>query len=146
MGASSGRHLIGRFDGRRLQLNEVYRFENAPVDLGGRLYWDLPGLWSHVRQGLAAAGAADGGETIVSVGVDTWGVDFGLLARNDELLGNPYHYCDNRTNGMLQQAFAVVPREEIFRRTGLQFMQINTLYQLLAMKLGRSPLLDVAES
>jgi len=146
MGASSGRHLIGRFDGRRLRLDEVYRFENGPVDLAGRLYWDLPGLWSRVRQGLAAAGAAEGGDAIVSVGVDTWGVDFGLLAGNDELLGNPYHYRDSRTNGMLEQAFSVVSREEIFRQTGLQFMQINTLYQLLAMKLGRSPLLDVAES
>ena len=146
MGASSGRHLIGRFDGQKLRLEEVHRFENGPVDLGGRLYWDLPGLWSRVRQGLAAAGAAEGGDAIVSVGVDTWGVDFGLLGRNDELLGNPYHYRDSRTNGMLERAFSIVPREEIFRHTGLQFMQFNTLYQLLAMKLGKSPLLDVAET
>ena len=146
MGASSGRHLIGRFDGRKLRLEEVYRFENGPVDLDGRLYWDLPGLWSRVRQGLAAAGAAPGGDAIVSVGVDTWGVDFGLLGRNDELLGNPFHYRDSRTNGMLERAFSIVPREEIFRHTGLQFMQFNTLYQLLAMKLGKSPLLDVAET
>ena len=146
MGASSGRHLIGRFDGQRLQLDEVYRFENGPVDLGGRQYWDLPGLWSRVRQGLSAAGAAAGGDAITSVGVDTWGVDFGLLGRNDELLGNPYHYRDSRTNGMLERAFLIVPREDIFRHTGLQFMQFNTLYQLLAMKLGKSPLLDVAET
>ena len=146
MGASSGRHLIGRFDGRRLRLDEVYRFENGPVEMDGRLYWDLPGLWGRVRQGLAAAAAADGGETIVSVGVDTWGVDFALLGRNDELLGNPYHYRDSRTNGILEQAFSIVPREEIFRHTGLQFMQFNTLYQLLAMKLGNSALLDVAET
>jgi rhamnulokinase len=146
IGASSGRHLIGRFDGRKLQLEEVHRFENGPVDLNGRLYWDLPGLWSRVRQGLAAAAATEAGKQIVSVGVDTWGVDFGLLGRNDELLGNPYHYRDSRTNGMLERAFSIVPREEIFRHTGLQFMQLNTLYQLLAMKLGKSPLLDVAET
>ncbi len=146
MGASSGRHLIGRFDGQRLRLEEVYRFENGPVDLDGRLYWDLPGLWSRVRQGLTAAGSREGGDAIVSVGVDTWGVDFGLLGRNDELLGNPYHYRDSRTNGMLERAFSIVPRAEIFRQTGLQFMQLNTLYQLLAMKLGKSPLLDVAET
>ena len=146
MGASSGRHLIGRFDGRKLRLEEVHRFENGPVDLGGRLYWDLPGLWSRVRQGLAAAGAAQARDAIVSVGVDTWGVDFGLLGRNEELLGNPCHYRDSRTNGMLERAFSIVPREEIFRHTGLQFMQFNTLYQLLAMKLGKSPLLDVAET
>jgi rhamnulokinase len=110
------------------------------------MYWDLPGLWSHVRGGLSAARASEGGGAIVSLGVDTWGVDFGLLGRGDELLGNPYHYRDSRTNGMLETAFAIVPREEIFRHTGLQFMQLNTLYQLLAMKLGQSPLLNVAES
>ena len=146
MGASGGRHLIGRFDGEKLRLEEVHRFENGPVEMNGRMYWDLPGLWSRVRQGLLAARAADGGEAIQSVGVDTWGVDFGLLGRGDELLGNPYHYRDARTNGMLERAFATVPREEIFRHTGLQFMQINSLYQLLAMKLGKSPLLDAAES
>ena len=110
------------------------------------MYWNLPGLWSRVRQGLSAARAGEGGEAIQSVGVDTWGVDFGLLGRGDELLGNPYHYRDSRTNGMLERAFAIVPRKEIFHQTGLQFMQINTLYQLLAMKLGKSPLLDAAES
>jgi rhamnulokinase len=83
---------------------------------------------------------------IRSVGVDTWGVDFGLLGPGDELLGNPYHYRDSRTNGMLEKAFALVGREEIFRHTGLQFMQLNTLYQLLAMKLGGSPLLDAAKT
>ena len=90
--------------------------------------------------------AANAGNQIASVGVDTWGVDFGLLGRGDELLGNPYHYRDSRTNGMMEKAFGIVSREEIFRHTGLQFMQINTLYQLLAMKLSGSPLLDVAES
>ena len=88
---------------------------------------------------------SDSGE-IASVGVDTWGVDFGLLGRGDELLGNPYHYRDRRTDGMLERAFGVVPREEIFASTGLQFMQFNTLYQLLAMRLAGSPLLDCAES
>ncbi len=146
MGASSGRHLIGHFDGEKLRLQEIHRFENGPVDLGGRMYWDLPGLWNSVRQGLSAARAAEGGERIVSVGVDTWGVDFALLGRSDELLGNPYHYRDSRTNGILEKAFSMVPRAEIFRHTGLQFMQFNTLYQLLAMKLGKSPLLDVAET
>jgi len=145
MGASSGRHVVGRFDGRTLALEEVYRFDNGGVELGGSLVWDLPALWNHVRAGLRAAGIRYGA-AVKSVGVDTWGVDFGLLGRNDTLLGNPYHYRDARTNGMLEKAFSIVPREEIFRHTGLQFMQLNTLYQLLAMKLNRSPLLDVAES
>jgi rhamnulokinase len=144
LGASSGRHVLGRFDGHRLALEEVFRFDNGPVDLAGRLHWDLPGLWSQIRRGLSAAAARN--PAIVSVGVDTWGVDFGLLGPSDELLGNPCHYRDSRTNGMMEKAFALVPREEIFRQTGLQFMQFNTLYQLLAMKLAGSPLLDVAES
>jgi rhamnulokinase len=145
MGASSGRHLLGLFDGNQLQLEEIHRFENGAVEVGGRLYWDLLGQWSHIRRGLWAAGSKYGGE-ITSVGVDTWGVDFGLLGRGDELLGNPYHYRDSRTNGMMEKAFGIVSREEIFRHTGLQFMQFNTLYQLLAMKLSGSPLLDVAET
>ena len=145
MGTSSGRHVVGRFDGQRLHLEEVYRFENGGVDLAGSLFWDLPALWNHVRNGMRTAGSRFGRE-IVSVGVDTWGVDFGLLGRNDTLLGNPYHYRDCRTNGLMERAFSIVPREEIFRHTGLQFMQFNTLYQLLAMKLARSPLLDAAET
>ena len=145
MGASSGRHLLGRFDGRTLRLEEAYRFDNGPVDMAGRLYWDLPGLWSHVRHGLRAAAARSGG-AVASVGVDTWGVDFALLGRDDELLGNPYCYRDARTNGMLDRALAAVPREEIFEHTGLQFMQINTLYQLLAMKESASPLLEAARA
>jgi rhamnulokinase len=145
MGASSGRHVVGLFDGQRLRLEEIYRFENAAVEVAGSLYWDLLALWSHVRQGLRAAGTQWGGQ-IAAVGVDTWGVDCGLLARGDQLLGNPYHYRDSRTNDILQKAFAIVPREEIFRQTGLQFMQFNTLYQLLAMKLADSPLLAIAET
>lgn len=145
MGASSGRHVLGLFDGDRLQLEEVYRFENGPVEVNGRLYWDLLGQWAHVRKGMWAAGSKRG-EQITSVGVDTWGVDFGLLGRGDELLGNPYNYRDSRTNGMMEKAFGIVSREDIFRHTGLQFMQLNSLYQLLAMKLSGSPLLDVAET
>ncbi|NLF08720.1 MAG: rhamnulokinase, partial [Pirellulaceae bacterium] len=144
MGASSGRHVLGLFDGAKLRLEEVYRFENGPVEVGGRLYWDLLAQWTHVRRGLRTA--ADKCKQTASVGIDTWGVDFGLLGRGDELLGNPYHYRDARTNGMMERAFEIVPREEIFRHTGLQFMQLNTLYQLLAMKLANSPLLEAAET
>jgi len=145
IGASSGRHMAGSFDGQALRLTEAYRFENGPTQLAGRLYWDLPCQWNHVRQGLRAASAAGLGQ-IASVGVDTWGVDFGLLGRSDELLGNPVHYRDRRTDGLLERAFTIVPRERIFARTGLQFMQFNTLYQLWAMRLGESSLLDSARS
>jgi rhamnulokinase len=145
MGASSGRHLLGLFDGERLNLEEIYRFENGPVEVQGSLFWNLLGLWSHVRNGLHAAGTLRGND-IVSIGVDTWGVDFGLLGRGDVLLGNPYHYRDSRNDGMMERAMEIVPRQEIFQHTGLQFMQFNTLYQLLAMKLSGSPLLDMAET
>jgi rhamnulokinase len=130
LGASSGRHVAGSFDGQRLSLDELYRFENGGVQLGGRMYWDILNQWTHVQHGLRAAASAHG-TRIRSIGGDTWGVDFGLLGRGDELLGNPYHYRDSRTEGMLERAFAIVPREEIFAATGLQFMQISTLYQQL---------------
>jgi len=145
MGASSGRSVLGHFDGRSLRLEEIYRFENGPVQIADSIHWDLLSQWSHICQGLRAAAKKTAGK-IVSVGVDTWGVDFGLLGRNDELLGNPYHYRDDRTNGILEKAFAIVPRQDIFRHTALQFMQINTLYQLLAMKNVASPLLDAAQT
>ncbi|MFV1964143.1 MAG: rhamnulokinase family protein [Pirellulaceae bacterium] len=144
LGASSGRVVAGLFDGSRLELEDVYRFENGGMLANDRLYWDLLAQWSHIQEGLRAA-AASYGDRISSVGVDTWGVDFGLLGRNDELLANPYHYRDARTTGMMGRAFSMVSREEIFAETGLQFMELNTLYQMLAMKLENSPLLDVAE-
>jgi len=144
MGASSGRHIVGHFDGRRLHLEEVHRFENGPVEIAGNLYWNFPGQWGHVAAGLQAAGALYGAN-IVSVGVDTWGVDFGLLGRNDTLLGIPACYRDPRTDGAMERAFETVSRNEIFANTGLQFMQFNTLFQLLAMKWANSPILDNAE-
>ncbi len=145
LGASSGRVVAGLLDGRRLTLEDVYRFENGGILANDRLHWDLLAQWNHILQGLRAA-AARYGDRIASVGVDTWGVDFGLLASNDELLGNPYHYRDRRTVGMMDRAFSIVSREEIFQETGLQFMELNTLYQLIAMRLQNSPLLDAAHS
>lgn len=145
LGASSGRVLAGLLDGDRLRLEECYRFENGPVAVGRSLHWDLLRQWSHIQAGLRAAAVEFPGQA-VSVGVDTWGVDFALLGRGDELLGNPYHYRDSRTAGILDRAFEIVPREEIFDATGLQFMEFNTLYQLLAMRQHENPLLEAAES
>ena len=145
LGASSGRIVAGSFDQRRLELTEVYRFENGPTWVGPRMYWDVLHQWTEIQHGLGAA-ASQVYNQVQSIGVDTWGVDFGLLGRGGELLGNPRHYRDARTRGMLEEAFAVVSREDIFRETGLQFMELNTLYQLLAMRLEQSPLLENAES
>jgi rhamnulokinase len=145
LGASSGRVVAGLFDGQRLTLEEGHRFENGGFALAQSLHWDLLGQWSNIVQGLRRA-AATYGERVASVGVDTWGVDFCLLGRNDEVLGNPYHYRDSRTAGIFEKAFPIVSREEIFAETGLQFMEFNTLYQLLAMRLSNSSLLEAAQS
>ncbi|MDR3234754.1 MAG: rhamnulokinase [Planctomycetaceae bacterium] len=145
LGASSGRLIAGRFDGEHLELEELYRFENAPVDMNGTLYWDLPGLWQHIQNGLLIAGTKYSGN-IAGIGVDTWGVDFAFLDRDGRILSNPVCYRDSRTDGVMEQAFQTVPRNEIFQHTGLQFLQFNTLYQLLAMKQSNSPLFDAAET
>src|SRR6478672_4346510 len=143
LGASSGRVVAGLFTGSRLDLEEVYRFDNGGVQAAGHMHWPIMTLWQHITRGLRAAGKLYSNQ-VASVGVDTWGVDFGLLGKNDELLGIPHHYRDRRTVGILDKAFAIVPREEIFKATGLQFMEFNTLYQLLAMKLAKSASLDCA--
>ena len=143
LGAESGRGVVGSFDGERLALEEVRRFPNLPVRVLGRLHWDVLRQWEEVKATLAEcrkSGALEG------IGVDTWGVDFALLGRDGSLLGNPHHYRDARTAGMFEQAFRRVPREEIFERTGIQFMEINTLYQLLSMSLSQSPALAAAET
>jgi rhamnulokinase len=146
LGAESGRVVAGQFDGERVRLEEVHRFPNGPVNVLGSLHWDVLRLWQDIKAGLARASERYGasGGRIAGVGLDTWGVDFGLLAEDDTLLGNPYHYRDHRTDEMMPVAFEKVPRAEIFARTGLQFMQLNSLYQLLAMVVAGSPQLDVA--
>ncbi len=144
LGAESGRGLLGRFDGEQLVLEEIHRFPNGPVKMLDTLYWDLPRLFEDLKTALGKAAAPRTG--LDGIGVDTWGVDFGLVGRGDTLLGNPVHYRDARTEGMLQAAFEKVSRERIYEITGLQFMPFNTIYQLLALKQANSPILDVAET
>jgi rhamnulokinase len=145
LGAESGRAMLGQFDGQRLQLSEAHRFANGPVRLPSGLHWDVLRLWSEITCGIALAAQECEGE-LASVGLDTWGVDFGLLDRSGALLGNPYHYRDSRTDGMVDEAFRRVSREEIFQQTGIQFMQLNSLYQLLSMVVSESPLLEITET
>lgn len=144
LGAESGRGLLGRFDGERLALEEVHRFPNGPVRMLDSLHWDVPRLFDEMKTALRKASVDHPG--LDGVGVDTWGVDFGLVGRGDTLLGNPVHYRDPRTDGMMDAAFGLVPRERIYEITGLQFLPINTLYQLMALKTSGSPLLEVAET
>jgi rhamnulokinase len=144
LGAESGRGLHGRFDGERLTLDEVHRFPNGPVKMLDTIYWDLPGLFEEIKNALRKA--ASGGARFDGIGVDTWGVDFALIGRNDTLLGNPVHYRDCRTDGMLEAACTLVSRERIYEITGLQFLPFNTVFQLLALRKTASPLLEVAET
>jgi rhamnulokinase len=137
--------VVGFFDGERLRLEDAHRFSSRSVRLLDTLCWDVLGLFHELKQGLGMAVAAHGPD-FAGIGIDTWGVDFGLLGRGDVLLGNPRHYRDHGNDGMLDIAFGIVPREQIFDRTGIQFMQLNTLYQLLALKRMQSPLLENAET
>ena len=114
LGAESGRVIAGLWNGKSLRLEELYRFPNGPVPLAGTLRWDVLRLLAESQNGLALAGKKYG-RNIVSVGADTWGVDFVLLSKNGELLGQPYHYRDARTNGMMEKAFKKVPRSGNFR-------------------------------
>jgi rhamnulokinase len=143
LGAESGRAVLGRFDGAKLALEEVHRFANGPVRIHHSLHWNVLNLFSEIKHGLAKT-VAEHGQAIAALGIDTWGVDFGLLDRSGTLIGIPYHYRDSRNDGMLEKAFSLVPREEIFEQTGLQFMQLNSLYQLLSMVLQKSPALEIA--
>jgi rhamnulokinase len=145
IGAESGRVMAGRWDGHRMRLEELHRFANGGIIVAESLRWNTLGLWSEIQNGLALA-AKKYGQSIVSVGVDTWGVDYALLSRSGELLGVPFHYRDARTRGILPRAFARVPREDIFAETGLQFMEINTLFQLLALQKSSPELLIAAET
>lgn len=145
LGAESGRVVAGLFDGQTVQLEELHRFRNGPVSVGGTLRWDLVNLWREIQAGIAK-GASRFGDSIRSIGVDTWGVDYVLMTEKEELLGLPYCYRDDRTQGLLNHTLTRVPREEIFSHTGLQFMEINTLYQLVAMSQQSPELLSQAST
>ncbi|HZQ94633.1 MAG TPA: rhamnulokinase family protein [Candidatus Sulfotelmatobacter sp.] len=127
-GAESGRAVLGHLQSGIITTEEVHRFPNEPVEYGGSLHWDMPRLWFEVRKALACVQTIK----LAGIGVDAWGVDYALLGERGELLQNPYHYRDPRTQGVMEEVFRRVPKEEIYRATGIQFMPINTLYQLFA--------------
>ena len=145
LGAESGRAVLGRLDGDTLALSTLCRFSNGPVRVLGSYFWDALRLFQELKDGLSLY-RRERNEELDGIGLDTWGVDFALLGRDDQLLGNPHHYRDPRTEGMLPVAFAAVPRETIFDRTGIQFMEINTLYQLLAMRRCGDATLEAAHT
>jgi sugar (pentulose or hexulose) kinase len=143
LGAESGRVMLGIVSAEKIRLEEIHRFTNGPVEQDGSLRWDFSRLMSEVKTGIGKA-AKQAGE-IAGIGVDSWGVDFGLLDNNGILIENPCHYRDSRTNGMVEKACELLPKREIYEHTGIQFMQLNTVYQLLSMRLSGSPVLAKAK-
>jgi len=144
LGAESGRAVLGTLSSGHLALEEKHRFANPVGRMNGHLHWNLLAQWEELKTGLRHA-AADNPH-LHGVGVDTWGVDFGFISSDGQILGYPFHYRDTRTEGMMDRALARVPRERIFDATGVQFMEINSLYQFFSMRENRSPMLDCAST
>ncbi|MDR7574217.1 MAG: rhamnulokinase family protein [Armatimonadota bacterium] len=142
LGAESGRCVLATVADGRVETEVVGRFPNGPVRVAGRLHWDVLHLFREITDGLRRCAAR--GPRIDAISVDTWGVDYALVDSRGTLIGLPYHYRDTRTEGMMDEAFRRVPSEEVYRTTGIQFMPINTLYQLLAQVVTADPALQIA--
>ncbi|HPU44330.1 MAG TPA: rhamnulokinase family protein [Dictyoglomaceae bacterium] len=140
LGAESGRALVGILKDERLEVEEIHRFINKPIEILGRLYWNLPQIFHEIKEGIGKAFSKY--PDIESIGIDTWGVDFGLVTKEGYLAGLPVCYRDHRTDEILNKAFKVMPRERIYSLTGIQIMQINTLFQLYSMVLENSSLFN----
>jgi rhamnulokinase len=143
LGAGSGRAVLGTLDGLKLAVHEVRRFPNNPLPLAGHIHWNVYALFDEMKAAMRDAAAAAGARPD-SLGVDTWGVDFGLLAKDGSLLGLPFCYRDHRNAGAMEDYFELVPRDALYEKTGIQFMPFNTLFQIYAMVREKSPLLDAA--
>jgi len=141
LGAESGRAVLAHLHSGVITIDEAHRFVNEPVNYAGSLHWDVARLWLEMQRALANLEGIE----LEGIGVDAWGVDYALLGERGELLQNPYHYRDLRTQGMMEEVFRIVPKEEIYYATGIQFMPINTLYQLFAAKNETPRILNSAE-
>ncbi len=142
-GASSGRAILGIFDGKKIELQEVHRFSNDPVKINGTVYWDVQRLFYEIKQGILKAKENGGFD---SIGIDTWGVDFGLLRKDGTLVENPVHYRDARNDGMVEKAQKYMSKERMYDITGIQFMDFNTIFQLLSLKENRPYILEEADT
>jgi rhamnulokinase len=146
LGAESGRVIVGTVGEARLQLEEVHRFPTGVSQVGDSLHWDVLRFWEEIKEGLRKVAAVHG-DGVSAIGVDTWGIDYALLDRRGRLVAMPYAYRDPRTNGVMEKALQVVDRWEIYRLSGgIQFMPINTLYQLYSMVLDEDPTLEIAQT
>lgn len=144
LGGGSGRVLAGEFDGQRIVLHELNRFENRPLELPDGRHWNITGIYLNILDGLKAA-AKKYGKKPISVGIDTWGVDYVLLDKDGHVLGLPFQYRDHRTEGMMEKAFTIVSKKELYEATGIQLMPFNSIFQLLSEVARKSPILDAAE-
>lgn len=143
IGASSGRHIIGSLKNGKLQLEEIYRFDNGIHKIDDEYCWNLKGLFKEIKNGIRKC--KEVGKIPKTIGIDTWAVDFVLLDENDEILGNTVSYRDDRTEGYMDKAFKVIPKDMLYLYTGIQFQRFNTLYQLLAIKDKKPEILDNAK-
>jgi rhamnulokinase len=142
-GASSGRGILGRYNGQKLSMEEIHRFSNDPLMVHGSFFWDTLRLLHEMKQGIIKC-MKNGDRDISCLAIDTWGVDYGLLNKKGQLIGNPYHYRDSRTEGMIEEADRLVGKKEIYQKTGISFEKYNTLYQLMSMSRNGSKELDEA--
>ncbi len=142
LGATSGRSILGTLENNRLQMKELTRFPNQMLQIGNHFHWNIYSLFEHFKAALAAAKQEE--VEISSIGIDTWGVDFALIAKDGTILGAPYAYRDPHTDGMPAKYFEIVPREKVYGLTGIQVMNFNSLYQLFALKQANNSLLEAA--
>ncbi len=144
LGASTGRAIVGIIEKNKLKLEEIYRFPNGGIQIGESLYWDLLSLFKEIKNALLIY-VKKHGHDLNSIGINTWGVDFVLLDEKDELVGPIHHYRDKRTVGMVEEMCEVVPKEEIFNQTGIQFMELNSSTQIFSMIKNKSPRLNITK-
>ena len=145
LGASSGRGIIGEFDGKKLSLRENHRFSNDPVNINGSFMWDILRIFFEIKNSIRKCANSDD-KDIKTIGIDTWGVDFGLLDKTGRLIENPYHYRDKRTDNIEIEAYKRIPKDKLYNLTGLQYLQFNTIFQLLALSSQRPNAFDNAET
>lgn len=143
LGAGSGRGIIGSVSGSKIEIKEIHRFVNQPIRMGNSYFWNFPLLLEEIKKTIQKAVLEV--PEIAGIGIDTWGVDYGLIDRNGNLIGIPYSYRDNRTDGIFEKCFDSCKKEDIFRLTGNQLMEINTAYQLFSQKINNDPQLEIAE-
>lgn len=141
LGASNGRVMLGYIDDDAVSIEECYRFPNDPIEQEGSLRWNFLKLFAEIKIGIGIAVKKNGGN-IESIGIDSWGVDFGLIDKKGQLVENPYHYRDSRTDGMMEKVFEIISKRAIYDETGVQFLQLNTLYQLFALSRMHSDILN----